>query len=255
MKPKPLRKNPALQTTKKNRSRAAEQLPADHSSELGQQLQHQVFTWDGITAAMTFSLPFMVVSINLQASLVLTLVLAAVLLPVSLLAFSLPEKLSAPSWLTAPVCALCSAGITALAAVIIRARLPQMSDTLGMYLYLLAAYPVVASVFNGKKALRATTTIAWSLRSVVYFGLLTGIVGIVRELLAYNRIFGLELPISFKIEGAKLPFFGFIMLAFVLAGVGAVHQLVKGRILPEAELPEEEYSSIEVFPEQKEEKE
>lgn len=252
MKPRPLRKNPALQTTKKTKGRDGEQLPVDHSYELGQQLQHQVFTWDGITAAMTFIVPFMVVSINLQASLVLTLVLAAVLLPVGLLAFVLREKLECPPWLTAPICALCAAGIAAFAAIVIRARLPQLGDTLGMYLYLLAAYPVIVSLFNGKRSRRVTTTVAWTLRNVLYFGMITGITGAVRELLAYNRIFGIELELPFKIEGAKLPFFGFIMLAFVLAGVGAAHQLMKGRLLADAEPSEEEYSSLEKFPQRKE---
>lgn len=245
MKRRTLRNDPASPTTKKKNREFQEKL--DSTTDQSQSLESQVLTWDGILAAMTFSVPFIVIiAINVQASLAITAVLAAVLLPVSLLSFCLREKLGMPPWVNAPVCALVSTGIAAFAAVYIRSNFAQINDALGMYLYLLAAYPVVGAVFYGKRAKTVKNTVAWALRNIIYFGIFAIIAGTVREVLAYNRFAGLELGFSFKIEAAKMPFFGFIVFAFILAGVAATYRLVSGRLLGANPAEDEEYSSIEL---------
>lgn len=206
-----------------------------------------MLTWDGISAAITFSAPFVVaVAINLQTSAVLTVVLAAVLLPTGLLSFCLREKLTLPPWMTAPICALAASGITAFAAVLIRQYFPQVNDTVGMYLYLLAAYPVISAVFYGKKAGKATTALAWSLRNILYFGLFTGLAGLIRGFLAYNKLFGMDLSLGLKLEGAKATFFGFIVFGFILAGTAALRMAVIGHKAPPDPEEDEEYSAIEL---------
>lgn len=193
-------------------------------------LQSQVLSWDGMAAALSFSVPFaVVIAINFQSALALALILAAVLLPITALRFSMREKLGFPDFLTAPVCALASVGITAFASVIIRNYFPQINDSLGIYIYLLAAYPVAAAVFLQKPARKLGTAMAWALRNLLYFSCAVLLAGIFREFLAYNRLVGLTLPISFKLEAAKMPFFGFIVLAFLLAAATRIHMAVKVR--------------------------
>lgn len=191
-------------------------------------LQSQVLSWDGLAAAISFSVPFVVViAINFQSALALSLILAAVLLPISALRFSMREKLGFPEFLTVPVCALASVGITAFASVIIRNYFPQINDSLGIYIYLLAAYPVAAAVFYQKPARKLGTAMAWALRNLLYFSCTVLVVGIFREFLAYNRLVGLTIPTTFKMDGAKMPFFGFIALAFLLAAATRIHMAVK----------------------------
>ncbi|MEG1777432.1 MAG: Rnf-Nqr domain containing protein [Angelakisella sp.] len=220
-----------------------EELKLKNRSEAGNNLQKQMLSWDGLVAALTFSVPFVVViAINLQSALALTAILAAVLLPVSLLRFSMREKLNFPDFLTVPVCALVSVGITAFAAVIIRRYFPQINDSMGTYIYLLAAYPVAAAVFHHKNAKNIGTALAWALRNILYFSCGTIIIGIIRDFLAYNRLIGIPLPASFKLEAAKMPFFGFIALAFLLAAATRIHMAVKLRLAveetPQTEMPQ-----------------
>lgn len=244
MKRRPLRSNLNSPKTKKSKQRQAKVYNDNNPRET---VESQVLAWDGILAAMTFAVPFVVVvSINLQAGIAITAALAVVLVPVSLLNYSLREKLHLPVWLVAPFCALASAGITAFVAVYIRNSYAQVNDALGMYLYLLCAYPVVGAVFYGKKSRTLGLTVSWALRNIIYFGIFTCIAGLVRELLAYNRFAGIDLDMSFKIEAAKMPFFGFIVFAFVLAGVASVYRLASGRIFATGTSEEEEYSGIEI---------
>jgi len=206
-------------------------------------LQKQVLSWDGLAAALSFSVPFVVViAINFQSGLALSAILAAVLLPISLLYFSMREKLGFPPFLTVPVCMLASVGITSFAAVIIRRYFPQINDSLGIYIYLLSAYPVIAAVFYGKPARKLSTTVAWALRNILYFSCFVIISGIIREFLAYNRVIGIELSSGFKLEGAKMPFFGFIVFAFILAGATCIHKAFKARFptpVPQPNKPED----------------
>lgn len=206
----------------------------------GEKLQSQVLSWDGLAAALSFMVPFVVViAINFQSALALAIILTAVLLPVTLLRFSMREKLGFPEFLTVPVCALVSMGITAFAALIIRNSFPQINDSLGIYIYLLAAYPVAAAVFYQRPARRLGAAMAWALRNLLYFSGTVLLTGIIREFLAYNRFVGLTLPGTFKLEAAKMPFFGFIVLAFLLAATTRVHMAVKQRF-PAPPAPEPE---------------
>ncbi|MEG1943755.1 MAG: Rnf-Nqr domain containing protein, partial [Angelakisella sp.] len=147
-----------------------------------------------------------------------------------------------PDFLTVPVCALVSVGITAFAAVIIRRYFPQINDSMGTYIYLLAAYPVAAAVFHHKNAKNLGTALAWALRNILYFSCGTIIIGIIRDFLAYNRLIGIPLPATFKLEAAKMPFFGFIALAFLLAAATRIHMAVKLRLAveetPQTEMPQ-----------------
>lgn len=52
---------------------------------------------------------------------------------------------------------------------------------------------------------------------VLLFALVTGVVGFVRELLAYGQVWGISLlPSGFTLEGAKMPFFGLILLGLLI---------------------------------------
>lgn len=244
MKRKKLRSNPASPRTKRS-------INAMHRS-LNQQVEPRVpieshlINWNGIMASMTFSIPFIVsVAINLQAALAITAALCFVLLPVSLLSFCLRDKLGMPPWLAAPLCALVSVGITAFIAVYIRANFAQINDALGMYLYLLAAYPVVGAVSYGRRAKSVGITIVWALRNILCFGTFTCLAGAVREVLAYNRFAGLELTfMELRMEAAKAPFFGFIVLAFCLSGAAVAYRIINGRQMAADTDTDEDYSRI-----------
>lgn len=243
MKRKMLKDSTAFQTTKKNRQIEMGELALNNDQRID--LQSQMLNWRGIAAAIAFSVPFVVtVAINLQSGAAITLVLAAVLLPTSMLAFCLREKLDFPPWLTAPLCTLVAAGITAFAAVVIRHYFPQVSDAMGMYLYLVAAYPVAAAVFYEQKARSLVTTLVWTLRNIIYFGIFAVLAGVIREFFAYNTFAGIHIELNLTMEGAKSAFFGFIVMAFLLAGAALMRMIGVGRLQQPDNADIEEFSTI-----------
>lgn len=178
-------------------------------SALKNNLSQQIASWDGLTALLTFAVPFAAMTtVNIQAALYLILLYTVVIIPVALLHFALYEKVNIPMWICAPICIVVALGILSSAKVFLRVVAPAVGDTLGIYVYLLSAYTVVLGVFIGKKAKKTSTVLLWSLRNIVFFIALIIPVALIRELLSNNRVLG---------NGAKTPFVGLILMAFMLA--------------------------------------
>ncbi len=176
------------------------------------------FARSGIVAITALAGPFAAVgATTLKNSAAMTLALLMTLLPASLLRFCLREKADLPRWVEVPLCTLSSMAMACLGAVLLPRLFPLALDSLGLYLFLFASYSVVAAVFSEKKVRTAQGAAGWAIQFVLLFALVTGMVGLVRELLAYGQIWGISLlPSSFSLEGAKMPFFGLIVLGLFI---------------------------------------
>ena len=99
-----------------------------------------------LVASMVFAIPFLsVAAINLRNTVALCAALFIILVPVSVLRFLLREQLSVPQWLSVPLCSMVSLMLASLSYYLIRFVSVEITDALGTYLYLLAAYPVLAA--------------------------------------------------------------------------------------------------------------
>ncbi|WP_139193367.1 Rnf-Nqr domain containing protein [Angelakisella massiliensis] len=176
------------------------------------------FARSGIVAITAFAGPFAAVgATTLKNSAAMTLALLMTLLPASLLRFCLREKAGLPRWIEVPLCTLSSMAMACLASVLLPRLFPLALDSLGLYLFLFASYSVVAAVFSEKKVRTAQGAAGWAMQFVLLFALVTGVVGFVRELLAYGQVWGISLlPSGFTLEGAKMPFFGLILLGLLI---------------------------------------
>jgi len=94
-----------------------------------------------------------------------------------------------------------------------------ITDTLGMYIYLMAV--------NGMTIYQASTVtekdkplpvLASAFMNVVGFSLAMFVVSLLREYFGNGTVWGIPLPAPVILPGIRVPFFGFIIVGFVLAG-------------------------------------
>ena len=101
---------------------------------------------------LTFAAPFLVVAAtNLKNGVALSLAMAVVLVPTVILSLLLRQKLRFPYWLGTPVWTRAAMLLASLSYYVIRFISLEITDSLGIYLYLLASGTVVSAVFTGKR--------------------------------------------------------------------------------------------------------
>jgi Na+-translocating ferredoxin:NAD+ oxidoreductase RnfE subunit len=166
-----------------------------------------------------------VAATNLKNGVALSLAMAIVLVPTVILSLLLRQKLRFPYWLGTPVWTMAAMFLASLSYYAIRFISVEITDSLGIYLYLLASAAVVSPVFTGKRISTLPAAGAWALRYTGGFALAALIISAIREVLAYGTLWGLALPEPLRISGAQMPFFGFIMFGVFSAGYQWVRRL------------------------------
>lgn len=168
-------------------------------------------------AILVVAIPFWtVVCTTLKNGLSISVVAAMVLLPATFFCYILRVKLHFPLWGTAVLCTIISLVITTLSTYVIRGIAPEITDSLGIYIYLTASFGVVAAALQGKEMCTSGEITLWSLQSVGIFTICCLFFSALREILAYGQLWGISLELEFMIEGAKMPFFGFLLVGLVL---------------------------------------
>ena len=187
--------------------------------------------WDkSLIISLTFSAPFLVVAAtNLRNGAALSLAMAVVLVPTVILSLILRQKLRFPYWLGTPVWTMAAMLLASLSYYVIRYVSVAITDSLGIYLYLLASAAVVSAVFTGKRISTIPAAGAWALRYSGGFAMAALIISAIREVLAYGTIWGLPLPEPFRFSGVSMPFFGFIMFGIFSAGYQWIRRLLEER--------------------------
>lgn len=105
----------------------------------------------------------------------------------------------------------------------IRTLFPNVSLQLGIYLPILIVNSVILSKSESRFHLLSKAIMAFDvLNFSLGFSFAAIIVGALREILAYNTILGKELNLPFELTSASMPFFGFILLGCMTAGVRAI---------------------------------
>lgn len=164
------------------------------------------------------AIPFLaVVCTTLKNGVAISMVAFMVLIPSAFLCFALRCRLGVPPWVTALLCTLVAMILCTLSTYVIRTIAPEITDSLGIYLYLMAAFSVVAAVFRGREVNSPGGAGLWALQYAGVFGLCAVLISALREVLAYGQLWGFSLGLGFTLEGAKMPFFGFILTGLLLA--------------------------------------
>lgn len=111
-----------------------------------------------------------------------------------------------------------------LTRALITRMFPDISNFLGTYIYLMALNGmVILQVEEGRSVGPSLTLreLGQSLRGAVVhslvFGLIMVAVSAFREYLGAGTLWGYPLPTVAKLQGAQLPFFGFVSVGFLLA--------------------------------------
>lgn len=184
-----------------------------------------------LVESLVFAIPFLAVTtINLRNTVALCAAFLVILVPVSVLRFLLREQLGVPQWLSVPLCALVSLMLASLSYYVIRFVSVEITDALGTYLYLLAAYPVLAAASSEKDIRSMSVALIWALRYFARFAALGLAMALIRELLAYGQLWGFSLGYGFRLEGAKMTFFGLILMAVLLAAVNQLRSWVRALV-------------------------
>ncbi len=147
----------------------------------------------------------------------ISLVAFLVLIPAAVLCFVLREKLNLSAWITALICTFVSLILASLSTYVIRIIAPEITDSLGIYLHLTAAFGIVAAVVRGKPVRSPGTAALQALRYGAVFTLCALSLSAVREILAYGQLWGVSMGIGYTLAGARTPFFGLILTGLLLA--------------------------------------
>lgn len=195
-----------------------------------------------LVSSMVFAIPFLAVTAtNLRNTVAMCAALFVILLPVSALRFLLQEQLKTPQWVAVPVCSLVSLMLASLSYYIIRFVSVEITDALGVYLYLLAAYPVLSAASSEQGIRDLGTALAWGMRYFARFCFFGLPLALIRELLAYGQIWGISLGYTFRLDGAKMTFFGLLLMGVMMAATNQIRALRRRKqdSLPPLEVPPE----------------
>lgn len=193
----------------------------------GSQSLTRILSDKSLIINLTFAAPFLVVAAtNLKNGVALSLAMAVVLVPTVILSLLLRQKLHFPYWLGTPVWTMAAMLLASLSYYVIRFISLEITDSLGIYLYLLASGAVVSAVFTGKRITTLPAAGAWALRYTGGFALAAVVISAIREVLAYGTLWGFALPEPLRLSGAQMPFFGFIMFGVFSAGYQCVRRVI-----------------------------
>ena len=173
--------------------------------------------WQETTMVSMFMLPFLIMTtLNVKTALAMIAILALVMFPISIIRHYMLKNERIPEIVTTGFCVVGAMSIVILISVALRRFFPEISGTVGRYLYLLSAYPVIYSVFGNEPPKRLSTVMNRCVKNVVFFAELMLITAIIREIFGNNQILNTKLPINLKFSSITLPFFGFILVALVI---------------------------------------
>lgn len=176
---------------------------------------------NGLTLA-----PAAVAAIYLKNAVALSLALTVITVPTLLVASLIRQRLALQHRI--PVYAVVSAACFAGAIALIRLWMPEVIDTLGIYLPLLITNTVVvmrAEAFGIRNKTRWVLVDA--LVQAAGYAFVVCIIGLIREYIGNGTIWGSPVDNFLPIAGLSMPFGGFILLGLF----AALYQYVSNRAL------------------------
>ena len=189
--------------------------------------------WKNPVGALGLDLPFLVVtSISLQAAATISIEMAMIHFGTVISAIFLCRVL--PRWSRPIVYPLISTLIMLGAGRLLGGIFPMVSEMMGMYIYLMAVnsmtFAAATSITSRDKICPVAVR---ALKCICIFVVCMFTVSLVREYFGSGTVWGRSVPHLISLDGAHVPFFGFILLGFLLAGARAAGKALQGAGLVE----------------------
>ena len=139
-----------------------------------------------------------------------------------------------PYWLRMLVNACVSTVIMMVAQALVAGLFKGISNSLGMYLYLMAVNGM--TIFQasglGRKA-KIYPVVTGAVLNTLGFALVAAITGVIREYMGSGTLWGIPVYFPVKITALQLPFAGFIVVGFLLALSRLLNKLILSRMMRE----------------------
>ena len=129
-----------------------------------------------------------------------------------------------------PLAVLVAAMLAAACCVALVLYWPGAFDSLGIYLFLLVAAPVLLQADSYTAVDNMREFWGRTLRFLRDFCIIILVSGALRELLRHNTLLGLPVAMSIRTEAAEQPFFGLILSGFLLAVLRAMEATLRRAI-------------------------
>jgi len=168
--------------------------------------------------SLGLDLPFLIVtSISLQAAAAISIELFFIHMGTVISAIFLCRVL--PGWTRPLAYVLISTLIMLATSVLLSGLFPVVTDKLGMYIYLMAVNGMTfAAAMNVEKNDKIYLVVANAFKGAVGFIIAMFVISLFREYFGSGALWGRPIPHIMRIDGLLSPFFGFILLGFLLAG-------------------------------------
>ncbi len=196
---------------------------------------------------MGLDLPFVIVaSTSMRNAVALSMQLLLVHMVTVTVGMITCRKL--PIWQRAMVNAGVSTVTMMLSRILVRAIFPGITNSAGMYLYLMAVNGMtLLQTGEQDKQAKPWTVLTGALYNVLGFGSVVALVSVLREYVGNGTLWGVNLPSIIKVGGVLLPFGGFIVMALVLAAAKFLSKKFLGLALVESARKEAQYTQIKVI--------
>ncbi len=174
--------------------------------------------------------PILTAGTSLKNAVVLTVCLLVALLPS---AFLLPVLKKVPKFYQAPIVAVSSAVLLVGAMALLNFTMStRLYAALYLFVPLFISDALLGKVVDSRQKSVSDTAIEL-LAVVVGFGLVACGMGVVREFVATNTVWGVSVGDLVNLPQIVLPFAGFLMLGFLAAFFRHVHALFSSSVLEE----------------------
>ena len=189
--------------------------------------------WKNPVSTLGLDLPFLVVtSISLQAAATISIEMAMIHFGTVVCALALCRVL--PRWSRALVYPAVSTLIMLWAGRMLSGLFPMVAEMMGMYIYLMAVNSMTfAAAMSIEPRDKIYPVAVRALKCVAGFVVCMFAVSLVREYLGSGAVWGRTVPHLLSAGGVHVPFFGFILLGFLLAGGRSLGKAVQVAALNE----------------------
>jgi len=189
--------------------------------------------WKNPVSTLGLDIAFLVVtSISLQAAAMIAIEMAFIHFGTVIAAIALCRVI--PRWSRPLVYPAVSTLIMLGAGTLLSDIFPLVSEIIGMYVYLMAVNSMTfAAAMSVERDDKIYRVMGRAFTCVAGFAITMFALSLLREYFGWGAVWGNAAPHLISMAGLLSPFFGFILLGFLLAGVRTVSKVAAGAAIKE----------------------
>ena len=189
--------------------------------------------WKNPVSTLGLDIAFLVVtSISLQAAAMIAIEMAFIHFGTVIAAIALCRVI--PRWSRPLIYPAISTLIMLGAGMLLADFFPLVSEMMGMYVYLMAVNSMTfAAAMSVEREDKIYRVMGRALSCVTGFVLCMFALSLLREYFGWGMLWNRTVPHLISMDGVLVPFFGFILLGFLLAGVRTVSKVAQAAAINE----------------------